>query len=87
MEPADILKITMSVMEAEAVINGFDWDDNRRSMGECFGTSIIGSGLTPIQAQAILVMAWNKVLGSGSLCFESDQKGRQAAYAGSSKTE
>lgn len=59
MEPADYMKITMSVAEAKELLQPFTPE---RCVADSIATAIRGKKLTPIQAQAALVLAWNDLL-------------------------
>lgn len=59
MEPADYMKITMSVAEAQKLLQPFTPE---RVVADSIATAIRGKKLTPIQAQAALVLAWNDLL-------------------------
>ena len=62
MGQADILKISMTVKEAKAQIEQLPEDHHGRCAGDNFATMILALELTPAQAQATLVLAWNRVL-------------------------
>lgn len=59
MEPADYLKITMSVADAKELLQPFT---SERVTADNIATTIRGKKLTPMQAQAALVLAWNDLL-------------------------
>lgn len=59
MEPADIMKITMSVADAKEILQPFTAE---RVAADNIATTIRGKRLTPMQAQAALVLAWNDLL-------------------------
>ena len=69
MEQADILKISMTVEEARAQIAQLPENHRGRLAGRNLATSILALGLTPAQAQATLVLAWNRVLDESRLAF------------------
>lgn len=69
MEPADIMKMTMTVEEAKAQIDQLPEDDRRRFLGENFSAVLLAYNLTPTQIQAQLVLAWNKVLNTSRLSY------------------
>lgn len=59
MEPADYMKITMSVEEAQKILPNGTMD---RVRADNIATSIQCGNFTPAQAQAALVLAWNRIL-------------------------
>ena len=59
----------MTVDEAKAQLEQFPEDSGKRLIGDHLATLILGNHLTPAQAQAVLVLAWNKVLNIAKLTF------------------
>ena len=62
MEQADILKISMTVAEARAQLAQLPEDHRARQMPDGIAIRASHENLTPAQAQAILVLAWNTIL-------------------------
>lgn len=68
-ERADILTISMTAEEARARIAQLPANHRGRIADRNFATMIFALGLTPAQAQAILALAWNRVLNESMLSF------------------
>ena len=62
MEQADIFKITMTVEEARRQLEVFPENSLVQCANRDIATRLIAHELTPAQAQAVLVLAWNRVL-------------------------
>lgn len=62
MEPADVMKIEMTVEQANHILFGDRRGVSVRTEAMCFATSILANEPTPAQAQAALVLAWNEIL-------------------------
>ena len=71
MEPADIMKINMSVAEAKAQLEQLPAHYRLRHAPEDFMIRILAEKPTPAQAQAILVLAWNSILSRSEISFRS----------------
>ena len=69
MEPADIMKIGMSVEEAKSVLSQLPEDSRFRNIPEQLSVKILLHKPTPAQAQAALVLAWNHLLRNSDLRF------------------
>ena len=69
MKSENMIKIEMTVDEAKAQLEQFPEDSGKRLIGDHLATLILGNHLTPAQAQAVLVLAWNKVLNTAKLTF------------------
>ena len=69
MEPADIMKIGMSVDEAKEAFSALPEDNRLRMAPEQIATIILFNKPTPAQAQAALVLAWNHLLRNSALSF------------------
>lgn len=67
MEPADIMKITMSVEDAQKILPD---GTPEGIVPTCISTHIRGKKLTPAQAQAALVLAWNELLSKARFTFQ-----------------
>ena len=73
MEPANIMKMEMTVEGAKAQLEQFPEGSRKRLLGDSFATLILGNHFTPAQAQAALVLAWNKVLNTAELTFPNSK--------------
>ena len=69
MEPADIMKIGMSVEEAKSVLSQLPEGSRFRSIPEQLSIKILLHKPTPVQAQAALVLAWNHLLRNSDIRF------------------
>ena len=69
MEPADIMKIGMSVEEAKSVLSQLPEDSRFRNIPEQLSVKILLHKPTPTQAQAALVLAWNHLLRNSDIRF------------------
>ena len=69
MEPADIMKIGMSVEEAKSVLSQLPEDSRFRNIPEQLSVKILFNKPTPAQAQAALVLAWNHLLKNSAISF------------------
>ena len=67
MEPADIMKISMNVGQAQEILFGGRESCLLRSAALEFASRLCSMKPTPAQAQAALVLAWNEVLGRSKL--------------------
>ena len=72
MEPADIMKIGMSVDEAKEAFSALPEDNRLRMAPEQIATIILFNNPTPAQAQAALVLAWNEILERSKLTYRRD---------------
>ena len=67
MEPADIMKITISVEEVQKILP----EGTAEGLVPTYlATHIRGRKLTPAQAQAALVLAWNELLSKAHFSFQ-----------------
>ena len=71
MEPADIMKIGMSVDEAKEAFSALPEDNRLRMAPEQIATIILFNNPTPAQAQAALVLAWNEILERSRLTYRN----------------
>ena len=71
MEPADIIKITMTVDEAKAQLAQLPDNCKLRSAPDDFMIRTLIEKPTPAQAEAALVLAWNAILSRSELSFRS----------------
>ena len=62
MEPADIMKIEMTVEQANRILFGDRYSISLRTEAMDFSSRILANEPTPAQAQAALVLAWNEIL-------------------------
>lgn len=69
MEPADIMKINMSVEDAKAVFSRIPESNRLKMAPEQIATTILFHKPTPAQVQAALVLAWNHLLRNSDLRF------------------
>lgn len=71
MEPADVMKIGMSVDEAKEAFSALPEDNRLRMAPEQIATIILFNNPTPAQAQAALVLAWNEILERSRLTYRN----------------
>ena len=69
MEQADILKISMTVEEARAQLARLPEDHGARQIPNVIAIRALRENLTPAQAQATLVLAWNTILNWSKLSY------------------
>lgn len=62
MEPADIMRMTMTVEEAKVQIAQLPEDSRSKNLWDSFAFRLVHEKLTPEQAQAELILAWNGAL-------------------------
>lgn len=75
MEPADMFKITMSVEEARAELEHFPEVERAKDVPRRFLSQMQIYKLTPTQAQAALVLAWNDALKLSHCCYPPLEEG------------
>ena len=72
MKPADVMKIEMTLEQADEVLCENRTTASIREEAIYFATRILSQEPTPAQAQAALVLAWNEILERSKLTYRRD---------------